>query len=214
MNWTLADIKSKVRKLTGRPNTSQLSDADLLDYINQIYVNDLPLEVQTKEVMAWFELSVTEALGGNYSMSDSIFNILPGNTTAIDSDDAVSSMSLSTDYGQFFEDYPDDYDTTGTPLEMLLFNRTLYIRPLPDASYTIKFPYIKAISEFENDSDAPLDKIWGPVIAYGAAIDILFDSGEDERAMSLRGKYKYYLASIARKQLLQDPVGKRAAPRF
>jgi len=39
---TLADIRAKVRKLTGRPSTTQITDADIDDYVNSYYVYDLP----------------------------------------------------------------------------------------------------------------------------------------------------------------------------
>lgn len=39
---TLTQIKMKVRRLTGSPNISQLSDADLIQYINTFYEFDLP----------------------------------------------------------------------------------------------------------------------------------------------------------------------------
>jgi len=214
MSWTLADIETKIRKLTGRPNSTQLSDEDLLNYINQMYVNVLPIEVQTKEVEAWFTLSVTEALGGAYDKDATVFRVRPGALSVEDSDGDVYQMSLWTDYGLFFETYPDDYDTTGRPEDMLLYDDKWYVRPLPDAAYSIKFPCTLVISPLAESTDKPLDVAWGPFIAYGAAIDILSDAGEDEQAAKLTGMYRHYETLIARKQILQDPVGKRATPRF
>lgn len=46
MSWTLADIKNKVRNLTGTPSTDQLSDADLVTYINNYYVFSMPMELK------------------------------------------------------------------------------------------------------------------------------------------------------------------------
>lgn len=45
-NWTLADIKQKVRNVTGRPDTSQLDDNTLIDYINKYYQFVLPKELK------------------------------------------------------------------------------------------------------------------------------------------------------------------------
>jgi len=215
MDWTLSTIQAKIRKLTGRPDTSQLSDADLVSYINQMYTDILPLEVQTKEVEDWFALSVTEALGGSYDTSDEdIQYVLPGNTTCVDSDDASFPVDLTTDYATFFDLYPEDYTTTGRPLDMLLYDQKIYLRPLPDASYTVKFPYVKKITtELANSSDKPLDPTWGPYIAYGAAIEIFIDGGEAVPT-TVAAMYQHHEKLIARKQILQTPVGTRAAPRF
>ncbi len=35
--WTLADIRSKVRSTTGRPSTGMMSNTTLDDYINKCY---------------------------------------------------------------------------------------------------------------------------------------------------------------------------------
>lgn len=39
---TLAQIRSKVRKLTGRNSATQITDAEIDDYVNQYYVYDMP----------------------------------------------------------------------------------------------------------------------------------------------------------------------------
>ena len=39
---TLADIITKVRRVTGRPSTSQISDNDIIKYINTFYIYDMP----------------------------------------------------------------------------------------------------------------------------------------------------------------------------
>jgi len=44
---TLADIITKVRKLTGTGNSLQLTDAMIVDYINSFYLYDFPAEFRT-----------------------------------------------------------------------------------------------------------------------------------------------------------------------
>lgn len=48
MTWTLANIRSKVRNITGSPSTNQISDSTLNDYINQFYVYTMPAELKTQ----------------------------------------------------------------------------------------------------------------------------------------------------------------------
>jgi len=45
-NWTLADIRSKVRATTGRPDASMMSDSTLDDYINKVYQFVIPKELK------------------------------------------------------------------------------------------------------------------------------------------------------------------------
>jgi hypothetical protein len=44
--WTLSDIQTKVRNITGSPSTDQLSTADLNNYINNYYVFTMPFELK------------------------------------------------------------------------------------------------------------------------------------------------------------------------
>lgn len=48
MTWTLADIRSKVRNITGSPSTNQISDSTLNGYINQFYTFTMPAELKTQ----------------------------------------------------------------------------------------------------------------------------------------------------------------------
>lgn len=44
--WTLQDIMTKVRNITGTPSTDQMDDDTLVDYINKYYVFTLPFELK------------------------------------------------------------------------------------------------------------------------------------------------------------------------
>lgn len=46
MGWTLAEIRTKVRNLTGSPSTDQISDLELNNYINNYYVFTMPFELK------------------------------------------------------------------------------------------------------------------------------------------------------------------------
>jgi hypothetical protein len=44
---TLADIITKIRRLTGSANSFQLKDSEIVDYINSFYLYDFPAELRT-----------------------------------------------------------------------------------------------------------------------------------------------------------------------
>ncbi|ACL05661.1 hypothetical protein Dalk_3975 [Desulfatibacillum aliphaticivorans] len=213
MEWNLSQIKAKVRKLTGRPDAGQLSEEDLLQAVNQYYVNMLPQEANVLEMQTWREISLTSSDDGEYSLEASDL-ALAAPFTVTDQDGAVFPLDRLTDPALFFRRYPESETRRARPEACLIYGRTLYIRPLPDGAYTLKAASVAAPMPLEADADLPRDSKWGPLIAYGAAMEILQENGEDSEAASLRGAYAFHLNSIVRKQLRQTPLEKRAAPGF
>lgn len=218
MTWTVATIKTKVRALTGRPNTSQLSDADLLDFINEYYVNHFPYDAGVMaEQRTFFTLGLTSADDGNYGLASNVIGIEPP-ITVKDSDDVVYAVDLHTDAALFFSLYPDDaHDETSErdrPRAVLLLGRDLYVRPKPDDSYTLKMAGRKGITAFTGDTDEPGDDAWALAICYGAAGMILIEAGDLEEAAGVALALKGTLTNINAREAQQFPPDMRAAPRF
>lgn len=217
MDWTLGNIKSKVRELTGRQSVAALSDAVLENHINQYYCNVFPDELGlVRELQAEFSISLTDSDEGVYGLPESILSI-SGNATITDSDAEVWPLNIYSNRTAFFEVYPRSLETEddrGQPTGLLLWGRAVYIRPLPDDSYTLKFDGKKRPSALTTDALSPLSVKWGPAIAYGAAIEILTESGETEDATRLAELYRFHLESINRRNLNQFPVGARSSSRF
>lgn len=57
--WTFADIKAKVRNITGNPSTDQLSDTDLANYINNYYVYSMPFELKEQIQLQFLDFKTT-----------------------------------------------------------------------------------------------------------------------------------------------------------
>jgi hypothetical protein len=53
--WTLADIRQKVRKVTGRLTPGELSNDDLDDYINKYYTLTFPAELKLERKHTYYE---------------------------------------------------------------------------------------------------------------------------------------------------------------
>lgn len=56
---TLADIRTKVRRITGRPSTAQISDAEIDKYINTFYVYDMPEHLKMESLRYNHEFTTT-----------------------------------------------------------------------------------------------------------------------------------------------------------
>lgn len=56
---TLADIRTKVRRITGRPSSTQIADSDIDKYINTFYVYDMPEHLKMESLRYNFEFTTT-----------------------------------------------------------------------------------------------------------------------------------------------------------
>lgn len=56
---TLADIRTKVRRLTGRPSINQITDAQIDDYVNTFYLFDFPENLRLFTEATTFEFMTT-----------------------------------------------------------------------------------------------------------------------------------------------------------
>lgn len=54
---TLADIRNKVRRVTGRPSPNQLSNADIDNYINTFYLYDFPEELRLESLRVNYQFT-------------------------------------------------------------------------------------------------------------------------------------------------------------
>ena len=57
---TLADIITKIRKLTGSGNSLQLKDNEIIDYINSFYLYDFPAEFRSLELKNTFTINTIQ----------------------------------------------------------------------------------------------------------------------------------------------------------
>lgn len=205
MTWDLAEIRSKVRKLTGRPDTGQISDIELDSFINHYYQNVLPIELDPEELEDWYLLN-TVIDDEDYTVEENYLTLSAPFTIA------GWPINFYLDKSLFFEKFPETQTyTANQPTDVLFYNRTLLFRPKPDAVYQFKAATILRPDPLVETSDAPLNQLWGPVIAYGAAIEIKGENAED--VDSLTGFYDIYLTTARRPKLLKLQ-GQRAIPRF
>lgn len=56
---TLANIITKVRRITARPSANQISDSEVVDYINTFYVYDMPEHLRLQNLRVNFQFTTT-----------------------------------------------------------------------------------------------------------------------------------------------------------
>jgi hypothetical protein len=80
---TLADIRVKVRRLTGRPSAQQISDAQIDSYVNTFYLYDMPENLRLVSLKTNFEF-MTEANVDTYDMKTLQVSVGAGTENAVD----------------------------------------------------------------------------------------------------------------------------------
>jgi hypothetical protein len=333
-------MRSKVRGLTGRPDTSQITDDDLDDNINDYYQHIFPEEAKPPLLKTWLTQATSPTDDGEYTISTNVLQILE--PAMIDGE----QISLYQDAKKFFGLYPKDtgsaycitdptlvigtsskaavkysaftfriqnysyskaaaetalsgdtvpqskygawrieIDTDGTvyateasgnstgydtaaaaveglvressaracmgfvtavntsgtfvpgtteldasgvtatftdhfhssrnrPCDALYHNEVLYLRPKPDDIFEFKADSLQKPTALSGDSSTPLRAEWGPVIAYGTAMEMEKEQGHDEAVAVLNIVYQYRLSLIRGKRIRQKTHNQRTSPKF
>lgn len=217
MDWTLTDIRASVRELTGRPTTGQLSNTKLDESINHYYQNVLPFEVDLPVLDDWLSFSTTAGTG-EYSIvglsGGRDVNFLR-ETVRILLDDLP--ISRYRDINQFFAVYPRDTETSayyGQPEAVCVMGGALYLRPIPDDVYTVRFFYNKRPTALTSASDLPYDGRWGEAIAHGAAVIVFIKARDYDAAAPLQQQLREVILPRVFRPTLRGFFGQRAAPGF
>lgn len=208
MAYTFLKMQTDFRKITGKRTTSQISDADVKDKLNLFYRLMLPRLISPPEFKGWYTFS-TVASTGEYSLPATVISI--SGPAYLDDE----RIDFYTDKEAFFDEYPMDETDEDSPLGVLLFDRTLYVRKIPDDAYTVKLRMVSSTpTELVADGDMPENELWGKLIVYGAAIELLSDDQDMEAVDNLSPLFKQYKALVNSDIVDQYPIGMRSVPAF
>lgn len=99
------------------------------------------------------------------------------------------------------------------PQGVLFFNNTFTFMPVPDQAYRIQMQGYIRPTGLTADGDVPLQEEWGPLIAYGAALEIFSDRGDEESYNSYYPIFKRY-ENVALGRTIQQLTVEQSVPRF
>jgi hypothetical protein len=170
--WSLSELRAEVRKLTGRSETADISDAEVNKLINDYYVNHFPSDAGVNEFDGFFTQSLSATDDGVYDVAQNIDRLddpVTINNTQIffyrDEELFFSGTGTSSDNKVFINEeavglgyYKDEQYITDPNLVIGTSDTT---KVKHDAfSYTIDgFSYSKATSEVAlTGSDVPQNK--------------------------------------------------------
>lgn len=160
--------------------------------------------------------SLSEYVSGGEVIPISITRLTgdKGGTGSVTLSDGTFSLSFNTAPSDG-QDVRANYEvySTGKPDGMLFYGDELFVRPVPDGTYQIRLLISERPAPLINATDSLPENSWGKYIAYGTAIDILMDAGQDEAANRLENQFERLRAQVESKRIKnQDDL--RAIPRF
>jgi hypothetical protein len=206
--WTFSDIKLLTRDVTALKSQNVLSDTLLSDEINRFYVYEFPVEVKPLELQDWWEFN-TVASDADVSLDDDYTTI--GEPAYIDGYD----LKIWYDPADFYVKWPlSQTHTENRPTDALFYKRELLFRAPPDAVYAVKIQaWARPASMDAITNTTPTRIEWGPLIAYGAARNILWRSGNMERAQEVNQMYLNAKANLDAKSV-EQLTNVRAKPKW
>jgi len=101
----------------------------------------------------------------------------------------------------------------GRPEAILYFANQFQLFPVPDQVYIIKMRSYQVVSALVNSTDTPDLDEWGPCLAYGTALGIFADYGENDAYSETTALHKEQISLILTRTE-QDLLNTRAMPNF
>lgn len=99
------------------------------------------------------------------------------------------------------------------PQGVLFYQNQFTFRPVPDQVYQIRMEGYVQPDSLSLDADTPLQEEWGPLIAYGAALEIFSDRGDTENYDRYYVIFKRY-ENVALGRTIQQLTVEQSVPRF
>lgn len=200
-------MRTRWRRVTGKPSAYQISNGDIDTVINDYYQDEFVQQVCPPELKGWYEFSTVASTGSQD---------LPVTVGSIQAPAYIDGerVDLFTDIGGFYDIYPLSDTTEHEPQALLLEDRSLIIRPIPDDVYAVKIRKFARPEELSGNSSAPLKNSWALSIIYGSARNHLQEEGDTDGAKEADILFKNQLKIINSEIVSQIPIGTRALPRL
>lgn len=161
-------------------------------------------------------------IAGSYFITDGT-QVLQDDGEGLLTGDGSGTIDYTTgDFSATFSTAPASTDTvydkyiayTGNrPQGVLFFENQFELMPVPDQVYQIRMQGFVLPDQLSSDSDTPAQPEWGPLYAYGAALEIFSDRGDTEnydRYYPILKKFE----NVALGRTIQQYTPAQGVPRF
>lgn len=110
LTWKLSEIRTRWRELTGRSQTSDISDDDVDKIINDYFCNYFPEDALVTNFDAFFTQEALATDNGEYSLAQTIVKLMEPMTIN------GAEITFYQDKNYFFQQYPDDEQYITSPV--------------------------------------------------------------------------------------------------
>jgi len=213
------DIIQIVRNATGRVDASdpQFTDQIILGYINDFYLLEMGEQLRLKENRTWWNFSI-DALSPNPFPVDleNPADQPPGvQYTTIGPLVYINGFQCNwyEDPAQFYWRWPETQAyQPQRPIDVLYYNQELTFRGPPNEAYDVKINAYRVEVEMPLNGNISHAYLWR-YVAYGAAIDLLSDYGEQDMVQRIMPMFIDYKAKVYARTY-QQQMNQRSTPRF
>ena len=168
MSWTLSDIRSAVRSYTRRSSTGELSNADILAFINDFYRYQFPLEVNLDRLDDVWTQQLTATDDGEYSVSGDYIEL----TAPFLLNGGEEELQVYYDQGDFWRRYPPNEDYLTAPSLAVGSSNAAHVAYSAFAYSISGYQYSVSAGEVALSGDAV------PVNKYGAWMITIDEDGD------------------------------------
>ncbi len=98
------------------------------------------------------------------------------------------------------------------PRDILFFDNQFLFRPVPDRAYKVEIVAQSVPTELLASSDTTPIRQWWQALAYGAALKILEDNGDDQQYIKFRPLFDEQMTLVNRRTVKQQSSNKVATP--
>jgi len=197
----LLALRNHVRSLVAIASTDILSDADLNIFINESYMDVLR---DADWPFLRNDATITLAPGQNtYALPAGVGETSIASVVVLSNDTNRRQLRPRSRYST--DDSPGPL-VNGYPLEYSVWRGNVQLFPIPEAAETLSIRYFNDPVELVNNTDLPIfDTKFHTVIAYGAAVRVLFREGDDTERRA------YYNQQFVRgvEQMKEDYLSER-----
>lgn len=198
----LTKIRAKVRTLIGDSSYDQTA-LDVV--INRVYQRSMPLEFRLEALESEFSQVTDEGIS-SYSVDPDLYLVIR-EPVYLDG----APVSFYRNKTLFYQMFPKDQTYTNSTPSCILYNQQeLIFMPPPDlngdeagGNYKLIADTVLVPTALSLAADEPIEKLWGPVIATDAAIEIMMDTDRKEEAADLFEFREFQARKIRQKELMQ-----------
>lgn len=199
--------KTRVRNTMGWSSTDDVDNTTIAEALNYIHSRKIPEEIDWKALQAWvyidlvastaeynMDTTLKDAAAGNV-IGTRIRKIVPPVLLLIDSDNTLE-FNYTYDNEGFWEKYPPyANEDENQPEAVLELGRTLFFRPIPDTTYTMKAWAVWRPAEITSDGTS-LTSGWEEATIAGTVAKLYEDDEDWDQAQAWWAIYGNRIADI------------------